>query len=105
MSDTSVSMKRKPDEASDANESGDKTSPDKNKKKAKFGCGYNAMQKEDLFDAHNFDIEIDVNTDTMGLDVPNAAIPAPITVKPSSTSSDRKRSLNLDDYKKKRGLI
>ena len=24
------------------------------------------MQKEDLFDAHNFDIEIDVNTDLMG---------------------------------------
>ena len=42
----------------------------------------------DLFDAHNFDIEIDVNTDTMGMDVSSPAIPAPITR--SSTSSHRK---------------
>merc|ERR550532_1037989 len=103
VADTSVTMKRKPEEGESAsNDAGDKTSTDKGKKKAKFGCGYNAMQKEDLFDAHNFDIEIDVNTETMGVDVSSPAIPAPITIKPSSTSSDRKRSLNLDDYKKKR---
>ena len=104
VSDTSVSMKRKPEETE--GEQSNDNSGDKNKKKAKFGMGLPlAMQKEDLFDAHNFDIEIDVNTDTMGVDVSSPAIPAPINIKPTTASSDRKRSLNLDDYKKKRGLI
>merc|ERR1712083_363469 len=81
----------------------------KSKKKAKLGSGLPlSMQKEDLFDAHNFDIEIDVNTDLMGSPNPDSAgaMVAPISLKP--TSSERapaKRSFNLDDYKKKRGLI
>ena len=59
--------------------------------------------KEDLFDAHNFDIEIDVDTNVV------AANPVNVNLKPVSlTPKDvepSKRSLNLNDYKKKRGLI
>ena len=105
VAETSVPVKRKPEE-DDKSGSAAGGDSDKAKKKAKFGTGLPlAMQKEDLFDAHNFDIEIDVNTDNMGVDVSSPAIPAPINIKPTTTSGDRKRSLNLDDYKKKRGLI
>ena len=59
--------------------------------------------KEDLFDAHNFDIEIDVDTNVV------AANPVNVNLKPVSLATKdvglSKRSLNLDDYKKKRGLI
>jgi len=96
-----VSMeKRKADEENEG----------KNKKKAKLGSGLPlSMQKEDLFDAHNFDIEIDVDVNLSGIPNPGAAgaMAPPISLKP--TPSERapvaKRSFNLDDYKKKRGLI
>jgi len=100
--DTLIPLKRKPDDD-------DKDDDSKVKKKTKLGSGLPlSMQKEDLFDAHNFDIEIDVNTDLMGSPNPDSAgaMVAPINLKP--TSSERapaKRSFNLDDYKKKRGLI
>ena len=59
--------------------------------------------KEDLFDAHNFDIEIDVDTNVV------AANPVNVNLKPVNLGTKdiglSKRSLNLDDYKKKRGLI
>ena len=59
--------------------------------------------KEDLFDAHNFDIEIDVDTNVV------AANPVNVNLKPVNLATKdvglSKRSLNLDDYKKKRGLI
>merc|ERR1712083_996351 len=99
-----IPVKRKPED-----EDKDDDSKEKTKKKAKLGSGLPlSMQKEDLFDAHNFDIEIDVNTDLMGSPNPDSvgAMVAPISLKP--TSSERapaKRSFNLDDYKKKRGLI
>ncbi|CAG0904466.1 unnamed protein product [Cyprideis torosa] len=55
----------------------------------------------DLFDAHNF--EVDIN-----LDVP-ISLPSPIIVAPqmggNALKTGPKRSLNLDDYKKRRGLI
>ena len=86
------------------------------KKKAKFGSGLPlAMQKEDLFDAHNFDIDIDVDTSLTSSSAPaggGAPAPAPMTTTPintikppSSKDGSAKRSLNLDAYKKKRGLI
>eukprot|EP00096_Caligus_rogercresseyi_P006787 TRINITY_DN2363_c0_g1_i1.p1 TRINITY_DN2363_c0_g1~~TRINITY_DN2363_c0_g1_i1.p1 ORF type:complete len:727 (-),score=351.01 TRINITY_DN2363_c0_g1_i1:190-2370(-) len=60
-------------------------------------------EKTDLFDAHNFDIEIDVDT-SLG-----PSNPVNVNLKPVSlTQKDTgpaKRSLNLDDYKKRRGLI
>ena len=62
-----------------------------------------AAEKEDLFDAHNFDIEINVDTNVV------AANPVNVNLKPVNLATKdlglSKRSLNLDDYKKKRGLI
>ncbi|XP_015111600.1 RNA polymerase-associated protein Rtf1 [Diachasma alloeum] len=55
---------------------------------------------EDLFNAHNFDITID-------LEVPIPSNPVSVLPKPVSNIKDTgpRRSLNLEDYKKKRGLI
>jgi len=77
-----------------------------------------STSKEDLFDAHDFDIEIDVGA---------TLAPTPTSVGATSTSGGEgshsrqlvsakpsapvqgnkgpKRSLKLSDYKKKRGLI
>ncbi|XP_014206149.1 RNA polymerase-associated protein RTF1 homolog [Copidosoma floridanum] len=57
-------------------------------------------QNTDLFNAHNFDITID-------LGVPTASTPVTILPKPMNNIKDSgpRRSLNLEDYKKKRGLI
>jgi len=53
----------------------------------------------DLFSAHNFDIKID-------LEVPLPSQPVVVTPKPvANLSATPRRSLNLEDYKKKRGLI
>lgn len=60
-----------------------------------------STESSDMFDAHNFDIKLD-------LGVPMTAhTTTSITQKPLKTSvvSMPRRSLNLDDYKKKRGLI
>ncbi|KAJ8924951.1 hypothetical protein NQ315_001116 [Exocentrus adspersus] len=56
------------------------------------------VSQDDLFSAHDFDIKID-------LEVPLPA--TPVNVVPKSVTKDLapKRSLNLQDYKKKRGLI
>lgn len=66
--------------------------------------------KEDLFDAHDFDIEIDVDTDAVGgptavVNPVNVDMKAVGSVAGSRDPGPSKRSLNLDDYKKKRGLI
>lgn len=69
------------------------------------------LKKEDLFDAHDFDIEIDVDTTVAG--PVNASKPLLSTgiglgkdgLGSGLASRPTKRSLNLDDYKKKRGLI
>lgn len=55
---------------------------------------------DDLFSAHDFDIKID-------LEVPLPNNPVSVTPKPVSMVKDTgpRRSLNLEDYKKKRGLI
>ncbi|XP_034948817.1 RNA polymerase-associated protein Rtf1 [Chelonus insularis] len=55
---------------------------------------------EDLFNAHDFDITID-------LEVPINSNPVSVLPKPVSNIKDTgpRRSLNLEDYKKKRGLI
>jgi len=86
-------------------------------KKAKTDEGADAS-KEDLFDAHDFDIEIDVGD--MGGPTPGG--PTLAAMKPMGGGSGggagvgpgaagridpgpSKKSLNLDAYKKKRGLI
>ncbi|XP_025157308.1 RNA polymerase-associated protein RTF1 homolog isoform X2 [Harpegnathos saltator] len=55
---------------------------------------------EDLFNAHDFDITID-------LEVPIPSNPVSVLPKPINNIKDTgpRRSLNLEDYKKKRGLI
>merc|ERR1712228_463239 len=88
VTDTSIVMKRKTDEES-KEESG-KDEPKAKKMKAKLGSGLPlSMQKEDLFDAHNFDIEIDVDTNLISIPNPGAAgaMAPPISLKP--TSSER----------------
>ncbi|GIX92916.1 RNA polymerase-associated protein RTF1 homolog [Caerostris darwini] len=58
----------------------------------------NSHQDEDLFSAHNFDITLDLQMPTMGLSAHSARVtPAP--------PAPPKRSLNLEEYKKMRGLI
>ncbi|CAH0381652.1 unnamed protein product [Bemisia tabaci] len=72
----------------DSNSSQDKSSKNKTTK------------TDDLFSAHDFDIKID-------LEVPIPSNPVSITPKHSVSMKDNgpRRSLNLEDYKKKRGLI
>lgn len=59
---------------------------------------------EDLFTAHDFDIKIDLDSS-----IPSASVAHPIRASFGGTSFLRdtapKRSLNLEEYKKKRGLI
>lgn len=74
------------------------------------------VSKEDIFDAHDFDIEIDVGLDMTGGGgassssvgtsnvAANASVKPPVSVAPKN-SGPAKRSLNLADYKRKRGLI
>ncbi|XP_034235449.1 RNA polymerase-associated protein RTF1 homolog [Thrips palmi] len=76
---------------------------DKDKEKNSKGKPGGALmtKTEDLFLAHDFDIRID-------LDMPvSSSNPVSVTPKPASTVKDTgpRRSLNLEDYKKKRGLI
>ncbi|XP_015751507.1 PREDICTED: RNA polymerase-associated protein RTF1 homolog [Acropora digitifera] len=58
---------------------------------------------DDLFSAHNFDITINLNIPTPGAE----SRPAVATPRPANTERDGapRRSLNLEDYKKRRGLI
>uniref|UniRef100_A0A1B6CAB5 Uncharacterized protein n=2 Tax=Clastoptera arizonana TaxID=38151 RepID=A0A1B6CAB5_9HEMI len=69
---------------------------DPEKKRDKLGHA----KADDLFSAHDFDIKID-------LEVPLPNNPVSITPKPVNPvrESGPRRSLNLEDYKKKRGLI
>lgn len=60
-------------------------------------------QSEDLFSAHNFDI-------TINLDIPAPGTESrPVVATPRPANNERdgapRRSLNLEDYKKRRGLI
>ncbi|TRY77906.1 hypothetical protein TCAL_08119 [Tigriopus californicus] len=95
--------------------------PDSKKKGKLGGSGASlAGGKEDIFDAHDFDIEIDVGIGGLGGgpgsgggDGPSTAasevVPSPRAMPTaasiSKTSGPARRSLNLADYKKKRGLI
>nr|CAD7438659.1 unnamed protein product [Timema bartmani] len=62
--------------------------------------GKGGSKTDDLFSAHDFDIKID-------LEVPLPNNPVSVTPKPVAMVKDTgpRRSLNLEDYKKKRGLI
>ncbi|KAK5640270.1 hypothetical protein RI129_011081 [Pyrocoelia pectoralis] len=56
------------------------------------------VSQEDLFSAHDFDIKIDLE-----VPLPNTLVS--VTPKTAANNIGPKRSLNLQDYKKKRGLI
>lgn len=56
---------------------------------------------ENLYSLHDFEIDLDVQ---MPLPTVAAAIPKPAE-KPQDAAPKIRRSLNLEDYKKKRGLI
>lgn len=74
--------------------------PSSGKKKAedekKNGSG--AAVENNLYSLHDFEIELDVPLPTTGVNV----VPKPVVRVPESGP---KKSLNLEDYKKKRGLI
>ncbi|CAG7833596.1 unnamed protein product [Allacma fusca] len=55
----------------------------------------------DLFSAHDFDIKLDLDARLPPVTLPNIARP---TITPVKETGPR-RSLNLEDYKRKRGLI
>ena len=57
---------------------------------------------EDLFSAHDFDITIDLDTVSSNSSASNVNL-KPVTA--TAQSAGPKKSLNLADYKKKRGLI
>lgn len=66
-------------------------------------------QSSDLFSAHNFDIKIDFDVD-FGIPAPASTSLSSNHHSGSNTSSSsskpaNRRSLNLDEYKKKKGLI
>ncbi|CAH1966360.1 unnamed protein product [Acanthoscelides obtectus] len=56
------------------------------------------VSQDDLFSAHDFDIKID-------LEVPLPVTPVNVVPKTVTKDLTPRRSLNLQDYKKKRGLI
>lgn len=56
-------------------------------------------QEEDLFSAHDFDINIDLQAPSIGISYRQSNRP------PAAPPSAPKRSLNLEEYKKMRGLI
>jgi hypothetical protein len=89
------------------------------KKKSKLITGGDGAGKDDLFDAHDFDLadfDFDPVLSSIGGSSsapPPASASAPIKVsgvgdlssRSVTASGPNKRSLNLSDYKKKRGLI
>lgn len=56
---------------------------------------------DNLYSLHDFDIELDVS---MPMQSPAASLPKPVE-KMQDSGPKIRRSLNLEDYKKKRGLI
>ena len=108
IADTTITAnKRKPEDAADAGK-GDKDkneSTEPKKKKNNFSAGFPAsMQKEDLFDAHNFDIEIQMDTNFGANANPGApSIAAPsLDLKPANPKEGLpgKRSFTIKDYKR-----
>ena len=99
-----------------------------NRKKNKFNSGLpSSMQKEDLFDAHDFDIDIDVDiggafggtsvsashaggassasgVGSMASGAPSLNLKTTSSMAVTGSGSSNKRSFNMKDYKEKRGL-
>lgn len=74
--------------------------------KDKGNSSPNPVDDGDLFNAHNFDIHLDfdIPTSTLPPTAPVNSYNCSVSLNVSSSSNNR-RSLNLEEYKKKKGLI
>ena len=61
--------------------------------------------RDDLFDAHDFDIQIDFDIGSSLPSVGNSSFAATHSSGPDVKPSTNRRSLNLEEYKRKKGLI
>ena len=108
------------------NNSSNNLNNEPNRKKNKFNSGLpSSMQKEDLFDAHDFDIDIDVDiggafggtsvsashaggassaSGSMASGAPSLNLKTTSSMAVTGSGSSNKRSFNMKDYKEKRGL-
>ena len=59
---------------------------------------------EDIFNAHDFDIDINVS-EMADNSIPTSIALKPVTTSSSSTSGPSRRSIKIEEYKKKRGII
>ena len=68
--------------------------------------GGGGSRNEDLFSCHDFDVNIDLNVPSSLPTVPSTAarLGGP-SLTPGGSSGGPKRTLNLEDYKRKKGLI
>ena len=60
-------------------------------------------QSEDMYAAHDFDIKLDF--DVPSQTTSSSTVTSPIVEKPTKDIGPPKRSLNLEDYKKRKGFI
>jgi len=58
----------------------------------------------DIFNAHDFDIDINIGGADSGLALTSIAV-KPVTASLASAAQPNKRSLKLEDYKKRKGII
>ena len=58
----------------------------------------------DIFNAHDFDIDINIGGSDTGLALTSIAV-KPVTASQTVAGGPNKRSLKLEDYKKRRGII
>ena len=64
----------------------------------------NAGQSSDIFNAHNFDIDINIGGPGLSSGLTSIAV-KPVTTSTGSNSGSNKRSLKLEDYKKRKGIL
>ena len=59
---------------------------------------------QDIFNAHDFDIDINV-AEMADNSIPTSIALKPVTTSSSTTSGPTRRSIKIEEYKKKRGII
>ena len=59
---------------------------------------------QDIFNAHDFDIDINV-AEMADHSIPTSIALKPVTTSSSMTSGPTRRSIKIEEYKKKRGII